>query len=174
MKPPKPSCSGIQENGRSSPARESILAAASTRCGNSSNPGGHLFLIVPDEDLYEQGIFSSRFNADHKATFTISKARSWSPVSVNVLDLARSLPNAELVSIELQDHHYDRRMLTHGMPRRRLPIGAVARAYRDFKRKTGIGFRLLDALHRQFIVVDQTQGSALARIQCIVRKRPAA
>src|SRR5260221_7032838 len=37
--------------------------------------------------LYEQGVFPSRFNGDHKSTFTISKASSWSPVSVNVLDL---------------------------------------------------------------------------------------
>src|SRR5688572_21561437 len=44
-------------------------------------PGGHLFFIVPDEDLYEQGMFPSRFNADHKATFTVSKTSSWSPVS---------------------------------------------------------------------------------------------
>src|SRR5678816_3336397 len=38
--------------------------------------GGHLFFIVPDEDLYEQGVFPSRFNGDHKATFTISKSKS--------------------------------------------------------------------------------------------------
>src|SRR5271163_813277 len=51
-------------------------------------PGGHLYFLVPDEDLYEQGVFPSRFNAGHTATFTISKARSWSPASVNVLELA--------------------------------------------------------------------------------------
>ena len=36
-------------------------------------PGGYLFILVPDEDLYEQGVFPSRFNSDHKWTFTISK-----------------------------------------------------------------------------------------------------
>src|SRR5450755_1243230 len=25
-------------------------------------PGGHIFFIIPDEDLYEQGVFPSRFN----------------------------------------------------------------------------------------------------------------
>jgi SAM-dependent methyltransferase len=73
--------------------------------------GGHLFFIVPDEDLYEQGVFPSRFNPDHKVTFTISKAKSWSPVSLNVLDLAQSLPNGQLVKIVLQDQGYDRRLL---------------------------------------------------------------
>jgi len=27
-------------------------------------PGDHLIVIVPDEDLYKQGYFPSRFNAD--------------------------------------------------------------------------------------------------------------
>jgi hypothetical protein len=56
-------------------------------CWQLVRVGGHLFFIVPDEALYEQGVFPSRFNADHKATFTISKAQSWSPISINVLDL---------------------------------------------------------------------------------------
>lgn len=50
-------------------------------------PGGHLVVIIPDEDLYEQGVWPSRFNGDHKHTFTLAKAKSWSAVSVNVLDL---------------------------------------------------------------------------------------
>lgn len=137
-------------------------------------PGGHLFFLVPDEDLYEQGIFPSRFNSDHKATFTISKSQSWSPVSVNVLDLANSLPDAELVNIELQDSNYERRVITHGLPHQRFLIRGMARVYRDFKRKTGIGLQVLDALHRHYIVVDQTMGDTLAQIQCIVKKRTAA
>jgi SAM-dependent methyltransferase len=76
--------------------------------------GGHLIFIVPDEDLYEKGVFPSRFNPDHKATFTISKAESWSPVSRNVLDLAGNLPGGKLVSIKLCDQGYDRRQLRFG------------------------------------------------------------
>ena len=38
--------------------------------------GGRMIVIVPDEDLYEQGVYPSRFNGDHKATFTLSKRRS--------------------------------------------------------------------------------------------------
>jgi SAM-dependent methyltransferase len=65
-------------------------------------PGGHLVITVPDEDLYEQGVFPSTFNRDHKHTFTIWKAASWSPVSINLLDLlARLGPAAEILKIEL-------------------------------------------------------------------------
>ena len=64
-------------------------------------PGGHLIVTVPDEDLYEQGIFPSTFNRDHKWTFTAFKTESWSPKSVNVLDLVRGLGSeAELVRME--------------------------------------------------------------------------
>ena len=45
-------------------------------------PNGYLIITVPDEDLYEQGIFPSTFNKDHKWTFTIWKSSSWSKVSI--------------------------------------------------------------------------------------------
>ncbi len=70
-------------------------------------PGGYLYLVVPDEDLYEQGVFPSRWNADHKHTFTVSKTASWSPVSINILDLVKKLPDAEILKIEIQDDRYD-------------------------------------------------------------------
>jgi SAM-dependent methyltransferase len=54
-------------------------------------PGGHLVCLVPDEDLYEQGTFPSTFNCDHKHTLTILKKESWSPASVNIVDLIASL-----------------------------------------------------------------------------------
>lgn len=51
-------------------------------------PGGHLVIVVPDEDLYEQGVWPSRGNGDHKTTWTVYKAPgvSWSPVSRNLKD----------------------------------------------------------------------------------------
>lgn len=64
-------------------------------------PGGYLIVTIPDEDLYEQGIFPSTFNRDHKWTFTILKSRSWSERSINVIDLIKSLGDtAELVRLE--------------------------------------------------------------------------
>ena len=55
-------------------------------------PDGHLLLVVPDEDLYEQGFWPSRFNSDHLWSFTIHKSRSWSPASINLTELVGSLP----------------------------------------------------------------------------------
>lgn len=63
--------------------------------------GGYIVITVPDEDLYEQGVFPSTFNRDHKWTFTIFKARSWSSLSRNLIDMARELgAAAEVVKIE--------------------------------------------------------------------------
>lgn len=63
--------------------------------------GGYVVITVPDEDLYEQGVFPSTFNRDHKWTFTIFKRQSWSDKSINVLDLIRELgEDAELIRLE--------------------------------------------------------------------------
>ena len=51
--------------------------------------GGYIIVTVPDEDLYEQGVFPSNFNLDHKWTFTINKSKSWSKKSINLLDLLK-------------------------------------------------------------------------------------
>lgn len=50
-------------------------------------PGGYLTVMIPDEDAYEQGVFPSRWNADHKHTFTTYKPVSWCGASINVLGL---------------------------------------------------------------------------------------
>lgn len=68
--------------------------------------GGHLVITVPEEDLYEQGLFPSTFNADHKWTFTINKGKSWSNKSINVLDLIGSLGHrGEIVKLAKLDLH---------------------------------------------------------------------
>jgi SAM-dependent methyltransferase len=133
--------------------------------------GGHLFFIVPDEDLYEQGVFPSRFNPDHKVTFTISKAKSWSPVSINVLDLAQSLPNGQLVKIVLQDQGYDRRLLRHGpsLPSRFARF--CLRVYQAVRRRSGCIMPAPERLLSHYAPVDQTlRPDAVAQIQCIVKK----
>src|SRR2546421_2611378 len=40
-------------------------------------PEGYLLVVVPDEDLYEQGYWPSRFNAGHRWTFTAHKSATW-------------------------------------------------------------------------------------------------
>jgi len=69
--------------------------------------GGYVVFTVPDEDLYEQGVFPSTFNQDHKWTFTIGKTRSWSEKSVNILDLVGTVTNVVAIEkIELLDSTY--------------------------------------------------------------------
>ena len=70
-------------------------------------PGGHLIITVPDEDLYEQGVFPSTFNTDHKWTFSIYKHKSWSAQTINVFDLlARLEDRVQVLKVELIDHAY--------------------------------------------------------------------
>ena len=70
-------------------------------------PGGHVLILVPDEDLYEQGVWPSLYNSDHKWTFTIGKQTSWSPCSVNVVELVRQVwDQADVLKIELLDNNY--------------------------------------------------------------------
>ncbi|MFO1282431.1 MAG: class I SAM-dependent methyltransferase [Burkholderiales bacterium] len=86
-------------------------------------PGGHLVIVVPDEDLYEQGVFPSTFNADHKWTFTIAKFASWSAKSVNIVDLLGGVSDrVQPVKVELLDAAY--RFV--GVPRFDQTLTAVA------------------------------------------------
>jgi len=86
-------------------------------------PGGFLVIQVPDEDLYEQGNWPSKFNGDHKLTFTIGKTRSWSPVSFNVIDLVRELlADVEPLSIALLDHGYRYGLQESGLDQTRTPM----------------------------------------------------
>lgn len=72
--------------------------AALRRWAEIVRPGGYLVITVPDEDMYEQGHWPSRFNDDHKWSFTVYKKKSWSPKSVNLLDLAKEM--GDLLSLE--------------------------------------------------------------------------
>ena len=69
--------------------------------------GGYLVITVPDEDLYEQGHWPSKWNGDHKWTFTILKQSSWSPKSVNVFGLLNGLRDCRVVRVAVVDTGYD-------------------------------------------------------------------
>ena len=76
-------------------------------------PEGHVIIIVPDEDRYEQGVWPSTHNGDHKFTFTVAKRiRSWSPVSRNLIDLIGAHREAEILKIEVLDAQH-----LYGVPR---------------------------------------------------------
>lgn len=57
--------------------------------------GGFLVVVVPDENLYEQGVWPSKGNGDHKTTWTVfPKPKSWSPVSRSLAEeINKLLPN---------------------------------------------------------------------------------
>jgi SAM-dependent methyltransferase len=74
-------------------------------------PGGYIVALVPDEDLYEQGVFPSTYN--------------WSPRSVNLLSLLGNLgPEARVEKVELLTASY-----RFGLPRfdqTSTPVGECA------------------------------------------------
>lgn len=69
----------------------------------------YLILVVPCEDLYEQGRFQTRshYSREHKCSFTIKKAHSWCTHSINILDLIGILDHCQIIKIELVDTNYD-------------------------------------------------------------------
>jgi O-methyltransferase len=88
-------------------------------------PGGHLVVIVPDEDMYEQGVFPSTFNLDHKRTFTVFKTSSWSNHSCNVVELIMALgESADLIKLEQLIGSY--RFKLPRLDQTRTPIGESA------------------------------------------------
>lgn len=143
-------------------------------------PGGHMVLVVPEEDLYEQGTWPSLFNADHKATFRLFRDTTWSPVSYDIGALVCGLPGALIVQAAVQDEGYDRRRLRMITQRRRA-LFELARRRHAFARslmRRGLPVwrldRAIDAVERTLgKPVDQTQGPALAQIQIVARKEAA-
>lgn len=70
-------------------------------------PGGYIVVMVPDEDLYEQGQWPSRYAMDHLTSWTIGKNNSWSPVTVSLVHfLANFVDDVEILKIEKLDAGY--------------------------------------------------------------------
>jgi SAM-dependent methyltransferase len=145
-------------------------------------PGGYFIVVVPDEDLYEQGIWPSIFNKDHKYTFRLNKDTSWSPVSFDVRQLIQRLPNCGILSAEVQDHDYDY-SLHHKVGdryRRLRGVGPIYRGvghiYNVCEKIPKLGILLRRTAQRVMFIcgatIDQTMGGALAQIQVVARKHP--
>ncbi len=65
-------------------------------------PGGYIVTTIPDEDLYEQGVWSSNHNPDHKTSWTLLKHESWSPASINLIEfLYQYRDKVEVLKAEL-------------------------------------------------------------------------
>jgi SAM-dependent methyltransferase len=137
-------------------------------------PGGYLVLVVPDEDLYEQGLWPSKFNSDHKFTFRLDKPGSWSAVSHELRKLAAGLPGCEIISAARQDEGYDYSLQLKAGDIYRRKVFGVRFLKSIAKRLPVVGPQFKDALDRfalEFgVPVDQTQRGALAQIQLVARK----
>jgi SAM-dependent methyltransferase len=88
-------------------------------------PGGHLIVTIPDEDLFEQGMFPSAYNHDHKWTFTMHKVKSWSAKSINLVGmLAEAADRAQIIKVEQLDATF--RFKLERYDQTRTPVGECA------------------------------------------------
>jgi len=148
-------------------------------------PNGHLIIVVPDEDLYEQGIWPSIFNPDHKATFRFGKHSTWSPVSYDLKTVLQKLPCADIVDIRVQDEGYNHELnRNHITPFGRLLIqfrrarkaglsGSIrSQTSSELNRWVGKMEYALETIEYRFgAPINQTLKDARAQIQAVVRKR---
>jgi SAM-dependent methyltransferase len=76
-------------------------------------PRGYLIITVPDEDLYEQGVFPSDWSNEHKWSFAIFKEKgtSWNQEnSINIIDLiTKTSYRIEIEKIELLSYTFNNR-----------------------------------------------------------------
>lgn len=137
--------------------------------------GGYLIVVVPDEDLYEQGVFPSIFNDDHKATFRLDQESSWSEQSHDIRKVVSELENVEIISIERQDVGYDHGLVRSGFGRWGRELHRINHRIQRRMRRYNVSSEKRERfLNRWFFrlgaPVDQTFGPALAQIQVVARK----
>ena len=139
-------------------------------------PRGYLILVVPDEDLYEQGVWPSFFNVDHRSSFRLGKAMGLSAVSYDIGELCRRLPQSDVISATIQDHNLDRRrILAPGtIPKRlRHPLKLVASVVKRISPARGaMSVSFGRWLVQRGYPIDQTNTIALAQIEIVVKKLP--
>jgi SAM-dependent methyltransferase len=142
-------------------------------------PGGYMVIVVPDENIYEQGHWPSLLNFDHKWTFRLDGAMSWSPVSLDVTELIEKLRACEVIEVTVQDDGYDyslrddvrpishvTHLLSHSrkwIMQKMAEIGVPGMLHLE---------RWCALIERRFgIPIDQTRFGALAQIQIVLCKR---
>jgi SAM-dependent methyltransferase len=137
-------------------------------------PGGYMVIVVPDEELYEQGIWPSFFNRGHISTFRLNKADGITPVSYDIAELCKALPKAQVISAKIQDAGFNRELIfpSGQRPRRlRHPVklaASIVKRIADFEAPIRVTFNKW--LVRHGYPVDQTLGRALAQIEVIIKK----
>lgn len=67
--------------------------------------GGYLVITIPDEEMYERLFWPSRFNHDHKFSFTTGRKKLQK--SINVLELISFHENIQVISINRIEDKFD-------------------------------------------------------------------
>jgi SAM-dependent methyltransferase len=73
-------------------------------------PGGALWVLVPDAELYEHHVWPSVFNGDHKWAFSAYNATGLKrvmPYHINVVDMLRDVDGVDLKRLALIDTAID-------------------------------------------------------------------
>jgi SAM-dependent methyltransferase len=133
--------------------------------------GGVLCIIVPEENLYEQGHWPSLFSPYHKSTFSLGTKSNWSPVSYDLLKLMSDLPGVKIISSEIQDRNY-----IHQKPLIKLP--GMSKIFKMFwedlfhagRADSFLGHILVRIALACSCPIDQTLSSAMAQIKIVARK----
>jgi len=143
-------------------------------------PGGVMITVVPDEEMYEQGLWPSMFNGDHKWAFTLDAHRLWGTHVVDFKALHLSMPGAQLLDLQKHDEGYRRdwmeairaNLSQENTMRYRGALNTLRKLKLDWIGADRIGWGWLASKGVPF---DQTSKTALAQLQIIVRKgEPAA
>lgn len=75
-------------------------------------PKGHIIFSVPDWVLYEGCQFPSKYNPDHKSSWSLFYHKSNAPIHCYIPEfLADTVPQAEVCRAALVDHEYDYKTL---------------------------------------------------------------
>lgn len=71
-------------------------------------PGGYIYVVVPDEYYYEQGFWPSKWNGDHKWSFTLND-KTKQPKNIVITEMLNQLNNIEIIDkfTNLQNYNYD-------------------------------------------------------------------
>lgn len=71
-------------------------------------PRGHIIVTVPCWELYEGMVFPSRFNPDHKSTWSLWQKGSPAPIHIYLPEWSQKFKDvAKVVRCELVDNNYD-------------------------------------------------------------------
>lgn len=129
---------------------------------------GHMIIIIPDGDLYEQNQFPSLFNSDHKHIF-FDQLKKEKDKHIDVINLFKSLQNGNVILYELQDNHYNYNLKFT----KKKPSFLLHHRIQKFLLKRihiKLFYKILLYLHALGIPIDQTLGKASAQRLIVIKK----